>query len=332
MGDEEVVSAEAGTGVCEEQDVPQEDMAPEPDAAADAPAMDEATMMASEQQAAMEASVEEPAMAAEDAGMMEELESMEPWMGMPEGVPLTPAPEGLIDSSTLEAHALTDFMPLKSTPEYEALKESICINGLQQPLTRFEGKILDGRHRLRACAEFGIPVAVMDFGGSTDDAMIYVLQANQYHHDYTISQRAAIAALLVPEIAEMVAQGRLEKVRAAWEAKLDGGCCTNLGSNLPVEDSETRSTAIAGAMLRVSSGYVSQALRLQREAPELFEQLHAGTITMRAALKELSGEVDEAYEQEARAARSDFNRALRNPDRYPDFLQRFREFMAQFQE
>ena len=129
----------------------------------------------------------------------------------------------------------------------------------------------------------------------------------------------------------MVAQGRLEKVRAAWEAKLDGGCRANLRDNLSTEDSETRSTAIAGAMLRVSNGYVSQALRLQREAPELFEQLHAGTITMQAAMKTFTGEIDDARRQEIKAARSEFNRALNNSARYPDFLQRCREFMAQFQ-
>lgn len=121
---------------------------------------------------------------------------------VPQGVVLMPTPEGLIDPSMLDAHPLTEHMPVKSEPEYEALKESIRLNGLQQPLTRFEGKILDGRHRLRACRELGIPVAVLDFVGSRDDAWVYVLQSNQYHHDYGTGQRAAVAALLEPEVAD----------------------------------------------------------------------------------------------------------------------------------
>ena len=257
---------------------------------------------------------------------------MEPWMDMPQGVTLVPAPEGAIDPGTFEAHPLTDHMPVKSDSEYEALKESIRINGLQQPVTRFEGQILDGRHRLRACCEVGIPVAVMDLIGSPDDALVYVLQSNQYHHDYSVSQRAAVAALLLPDIAERVAQGRLERVRAAWDAKRDIGCSPNLGNNQESSDSRTRSHAIAGAMLRVSRGYVEYAVRIQREAPELFGQLHAGMITMQAALKTLSGEVNDAQEREVRAARSDLNRALRNLDKHPDFLKQFREFMAQFAE
>ena len=156
-------------------------------------------------------------MAAEDAGMMEELESTEPLLGMPQGVPLTPAPKGL-------------------------------------------------------------------------------------------------------------------KVRAACEAKRDGGCRANLRDNLSAGNPEVLSAGITGGMMRVGRRYVEYALRLQREAPALFEQLHAGTITMQAAMKTLTGEIDDARRQEIKAARSEFNRALRSPDRYPDFLQRFREFMAQFQE
>ena len=77
--------------------------------------------------------------------------------------------------------------------------ESIDINGLQTPLTRFEGRILDGRHRLRACTELDTLVAVMDFVGSADDALIHVLSANQYHHEISKSQRAAVAVLLLQE-------------------------------------------------------------------------------------------------------------------------------------
>ena len=273
---------------------------------------------------------DDPGMVVDEPEPMEDPLLNELQLDVPQGVTLVPAPEGLIDPGMLEAHPLTNTMPVKSEHEYEALKESIRINGLQQPLTRFEGKILDGRHRLRACMDLGIPVAVMDFVGSTDDALVYVLQANQYHHDYSIGQRAAVAALLEPEVAEMVAQGRLEKVRAAWEAKRDGSCPQSISDN-PNEASEpTESRIIAGRMMRVNRVYVSNALRIQREAPELFEQLHAGTITMQAAMKTLTGEIDDARRQQVKAARSEFSRAANDPIRYPDFLEQFRAFMAQF--
>lgn len=274
--------------------------------------------------------MDEPGMAVDDPGMLEEPGPMEPWLDVPQGVVLVPAPEGLIDPSTLEAHPLTNSMPFKSEREYEALKESIRINGLQQPLTRFEGMVLDGRHRLKSCLEEGIPVAVMDFVGSSDDALVYVLQSNQYHHDYGTGQRAAVAALLLPEIAERVNHGRIEKLCATLDLKRQGECSQEIGNTPETADSRTRTHAIAGAMMRVNHAYVEYAARIQREAPDLFRQLHAGTITMQEALKTFRGEIDDAQQRETKAARSEFNRALRNPDQYPDFLRRFRAFMAQF--
>ena len=317
MTDEEAMSMdEAAMGNVDE--------AMEPSMPSDEPGMmDDPGMMA-------EPSLEQPVAGCIPRSVSSEPDPMEPWMDMPQGVSLAPAPEGAIDPGTLEAHPLTDHMPVKSDSEYEALKESIRINGLQQPVTRFEGQILDGRHRLRACCEVGIPVAVMDLIGSPDDALVYVLQSNQYHHDYSVSQRAAVAALLLPDIAERVAQGRLERVRAAWDAKRDEGCPVNLSDNLDGDSKLTESRMIVGEMMRVSPAYVSRALRIQREAPELFEQMHAGTLTLSEALRRLDGEADSPERQQIKASRTKLNHILRRLDQHPTFLERWQAFLNEF--
>jgi len=53
--------------------------------------------------------------------------------------------------------------------------------------------------------------------------------------------------------------------------------------------------------------------RIQREATEVFRQLHAGTVTMQEALKTFNGEIDDARRQEAKAARSEFSREANDP-------------------
>ncbi len=50
-----------------------------------------------------------------------------------------------------EYHELASQFPLMSDLEYEALRQDIANNGLNEPLILFEGKILDGRNRYRAC-------------------------------------------------------------------------------------------------------------------------------------------------------------------------------------
>mgnify|MGYP007066309096 CR=1 FL=1 len=51
---------------------------------------------------------------------------------------------------------------------------------------------------------------------------------------------------------------------------------------------------------------------------------------MQDALETLNGDIDDAPRQELKAARGEFNRASKDLVPYPDFLEKFRAFMAQF--
>jgi len=82
--------------------------------------------------------------------------------------------------------------------------------------------------------------------------------------------------------------------------------------------------------MRVSPAYVGSALRIQREAPELFEKLHAGQVTLQAALRVLNGETADAQQQEIKAARSELNQVLRSIDKHPTFLKRLRSLLSEF--
>ena len=53
-------------------------------------------------------------------------------------------------------HKLATEHPLMLKEAYEALKLDIEINGQLEPVIRYRGKIVDGRHRLRALSELGI--------------------------------------------------------------------------------------------------------------------------------------------------------------------------------
>lgn len=50
-----------------------------------------------------------------------------------------------------EYHELSNIFPLMEGEEFERLVEDIKKNGLLEPIVLFEGKILDGRNRYRAC-------------------------------------------------------------------------------------------------------------------------------------------------------------------------------------
>ena len=60
----------------------------------------------------------------------------------------------------MQLHPLTETHPVMSVEQYEAFKLDIAKNGQLQPVIMYRGKIVDGRHRLRALKELGVAQVV----------------------------------------------------------------------------------------------------------------------------------------------------------------------------
>jgi hypothetical protein len=60
-----------------------------------------------------------------------------------------------VTGSNVEFHEIASLFPMMDSEEYAALKASIEASGLRKPIVLYEGKILDGRNRYRACVELG---------------------------------------------------------------------------------------------------------------------------------------------------------------------------------
>lgn len=59
-------------------------------------------------------------------------------------------------------HKAASLVPLATKEEQEALRADIELNGQQQPIALYRGKIVDGRNRQNACIELGISVDAME--------------------------------------------------------------------------------------------------------------------------------------------------------------------------
>jgi N6-adenosine-specific RNA methylase IME4 len=100
-------------------------------------------------------------------------------------------------------HPAAQVFPPMKDEEFEALCADIAENDLEEPimLCEYEGEtvILDGRHRLLACLEWGMKVEDIAFDTYKGDSPVtYVASRNRYRRHLTPSQLAMIAVGLKP--------------------------------------------------------------------------------------------------------------------------------------
>lgn len=96
-----------------------------------------------------------------------------------------------------KAHPYANLFPLMEGNDFAALVADIRAEGLREPIWIDEqGRILDGRNRMRACLKAGVPCIKRTFPG--DDAAIlrFVISKNLHRRHLDASQRAMIAAEL----------------------------------------------------------------------------------------------------------------------------------------
>lgn len=92
----------------------------------------------------------------------------------------------------LEFHPLANVLPLMEGEPFAELVADIKANGLREPVMVFEGKILDGRNRFRACQELGVSPDLEYLNGQ--DPVAFVLSMNVHRRHLNESQRAIVAA------------------------------------------------------------------------------------------------------------------------------------------
>jgi ParB-like chromosome segregation protein Spo0J len=157
----------------------------------------------------------------------------------------------------LTFHPLANVFPLLEGEEFDALVADIAASGLCEAVWLYEGQILDGRNRYRACQALSRDCATRDYPGH--DPLGFVLSMNLQRRHLDESQRSMIAA-------------RLATMRQGERTDL-------------VENSTKLSQEHAAGFVHVSRETVVAAKKvLQDGAPELAQAVEAGTLTVSAAV------------------------------------------------
>jgi hypothetical protein len=92
----------------------------------------------------------------------------------------------------LPFHPLADLFPLMEAREFDELVGDIERRGLQFEITIFDGAIIDGRNRARACAKAGIEPRYMDFAGTEEEVPRFIISANIHRRHLKPEQRSEL--------------------------------------------------------------------------------------------------------------------------------------------
>src|SRR5882672_756724 len=99
-----------------------------------------------------------------------------------------------------EPHPFSEYFPLLEGEALSELVADIQENGLLEPIVIFEGGVLDGRNRLRACVEAQVQPRFIAYEGPPGLAALhYVVSRNVKRRQLNATQRALIAQKLLPE-------------------------------------------------------------------------------------------------------------------------------------
>lgn len=193
--------------------------------------------------------------------------------------------------SNLQPHPAALLFPLTTGSEFDELRESIRTNGLREPIVLFEGLILDGRNRYRACQEAGVQPRFRQWEGGGSPWQ-YVWDANRHRRHLTSSQLAALAVELEVQLAKEAKERQREQARRN-QPQADRQKVETLP---PIEKSKARDQA--AAIAGTNGRYVSDAKAVKEKDPELFEKVKAGDITMPQARKEVKRKQERQERQE----------------------------------
>ena len=192
----------------------------------------------------------------------------------------------------MQMHALADIPPSMSEAQFAALRDDIKANGLLTPIVMFEGKVLDGRHRLRACQELGIDPRFEQYEGTEEQAASYVCSVNVARRHMNPAQLGICAAKLKGWFAER-AKARMLAAAEAGNLTRHGKSSAEPNWAQPTNGEHGRARAQAAAAVGVGSGTVHRAEVVLRDAvKEVVSKVEEGGMSLHEAFTVSSLPVD----------------------------------------
>lgn len=180
---------------------------------------------------------------------------------------------------TYDTHPASELFPIMPEGEIKELAEDIRINGLREPITTFDGKVLDGRNRIRACDRAGVEPSFVDLPPG-ESPTAFVWSKNYARRHLTISQRSMAAI----NMQTMIAKESKERMSRG------GTLAVRKGVEIIPQAEQGRTRDKLAEIAHVNPRYISDAKTIREKAPELASKVAAGEMKIPEAMRVLRGD------------------------------------------
>lgn len=187
----------------------------------------------------------------------------------------------------MKHHPIADVWPMMDEAKLAELADDIRKNGQLVPVWLYEGKILDGRNRWAACKIASVEPKTKEYTG--DEPTAFAVSLNDRRRHMGKSALAAVAAELEPHFAADAKRRQARKPRAE-----------SVPAKLPEQKRGIEARQEAAKQVGVGERYVQDAKKVKAEAPEVFERLKAGKITLQDAKREVAKKPTDDWRKDER--------------------------------
>jgi hypothetical protein len=197
-----------------------------------------------------------------------------------------------IEREQLCIHDTAKGFPDMEPDKYWEFRADLIKNGMRDPIlvSKDHKRLLDGRHRKRACDEVrGIQPVFAEFQGKPEDEASIIISLNLFRRHLTDKQRTALVSKLLGPQYEKEARERMERGRPPKEPTVKSGQRSSpAGSDVvilkspEVLDEPTASGETAdriAAVAKTTQHQARQAEWLRKHDPQALDQVIEGKPT-----------------------------------------------------
>jgi site-specific DNA-methyltransferase (adenine-specific) len=199
---------------------------------------------------------------------------------------------------TFTPHPIASIFPEMPEGEVSRLADDIRAHGLREPVWLYEGRLLDGRNRYRACSKLGLDCPTREYTGDRLGAVAFVWSMNHERRHLNSSQ-AAIAeakrtkflAEYAAEVEKMKVEARTKQDRTKHQERDAKGRLRPAREIIPAVDKETaRVDARRAKAAGTNRKYLEAAEDLIEKHPQQAQAVERGEKTIPQVRRELKAE------------------------------------------